>query len=209
MGLAPAVAEILAAAARVEIFEVNASHATHNPPPNKTPQRSFFAKLARIWRHRWMDERDVRAATPPELLSKLERFTKASEARHSGEIRICIEAGLPMSYIWRDATPRERAIAMFGKLRVWDTQQNNGVLIYELLAERSIEIIADRAVSMPANSVFWQESVNKLSAHLKQGDFERGLTQALEEISALLVQRFPIDANAVHKNELSDRPDIR
>ncbi len=178
-------------------------------PRLQQPRRSFFAKLARIGKHRWMDERDVRAATPPELLSKLERFTKASEARHSGEIRICIEAGLPMSYLWRDATPRERAIAMFGKLRIWDTEQNNGVLIYVLLAERAIEIVADRAVSMTANSVFWQDSVNKLSAHLKRGDFERGLTLALEDISALLVQHFPADANSVNPNELSNRPDVR
>jgi uncharacterized membrane protein len=193
--LAPAVVETLAAVARVEISDMK--------------QRNFFAKLARIWKHRWMDERDVRRAVPPELLTKLERFTAASEARHSGEIRICIEAGLPMSYLWRDATPRERAIAMFGKLRVWDTQHNNGILIYLLLAENAIELVADRAVSMPANSTFWQETVDKLSQHLKRGDFERGLTQALEEISALLVQHFPLQASQPHPNELSNRPDVR
>jgi uncharacterized membrane protein len=172
-------------------------------------QRNFFQKLARIWKHRWMDERDVRTAVPPELLAKLERFTTASEARHSGEIRICIEAGLPMSYLWRNATPRERAIAMFGKLRVWDTQHNNGVLIYLLLAERAIEIVADRTISMPANSDFWPKIVEKLSAHLKRGDYERGLTQALEEISALLAEQFPLKENAKHLNELSNRPDLR
>jgi uncharacterized membrane protein len=194
VALAPAAVAISAAAARVEISNM---------------QRNFFAKLKRVWKHRWMDERDIRRAVPPELLSKLEHFTAASEARHSGEIRICIEAGLPMSYLWRDATPRERAIAMFGKLRVWDTQHNNGVLIYLLLAENAIEIVADRAVSMSVNSDFWQETVNKLSAHLKRGDFEQGLTQALEEISALLMERFPVDANAANPNELSNRPDVR
>jgi uncharacterized membrane protein len=171
--------------------------------------RSFFAKLARIWKHRWMDERDVRRAVPPELLAQLERFTAASEARHSGEIRICIEAGLPMSYLWRDATPRERAIAMFGRLRVWDTAQNNGVLIYLLLAERAIEIVADRAISTPENSPFWQETVAHLSEHLKRSDYERGLTQAMEEISALLMQHFPAVAHAANPNELSNRPDVR
>ncbi len=180
-----------------------------NAPLAPRTGRHFFSKLTRIWKHRWMDARDVRAAVPPELLLKLERFTQASEARHSGEIRICIEAGLPMSYLWRDASPRERAIAMFGKLRVWDTQHNNGVLIYVLLAERAIEIVADRAVSVPANSAFWQDSVNQLSAHLQRGDFERGLTQALEDISALLVQHFPVDANSANLNELSNRPDLR
>jgi uncharacterized membrane protein len=151
----------------------------------------------------------VRRAVPLELLAQLERFTQASEARHSGEIRICIEAGLPMSYLWRDASPRERAIAMFGKLRVWDTAQNNGVLVYVLLAERAIEIVADRAVSTSADGLFWQKSVSKLSDHLKRGDFERGFTQALEEISALLVHQFPADLNSHNANELSNRPDTR
>jgi uncharacterized membrane protein len=193
---------ILAVAARVEIFNMLQANSPRI-------HRSFFAKLARIWKHRWMDERDVRRAAPPELLAQLERFTAASEARHSGEIRICIEAGLPMSYLWRDATPRERAVAMFGKLRVWDTAHNNGVLIYLLLAERAIEIVADRAISTPANSAFWQEIVAKLSGHLKRGDYEHGLTQAMEEISALLVQQFPVDAKQVNPNELSNRPDVR
>lgn len=177
--------------------------------PSQQKPRSLFAKLARIWKHRWMDESDVRRAAPPELLIKLERFTAASEARHSGEIRICIEAGMPMSYLWRDATPRERAIAMFGKLRVWDTEQNNGVLIYLLLAERAIEIVADRAVSTTANAQFWQDAVAHLAEHLKRGDYELGLTQALEEISALLVEQFPLQTSQANPNELSNRPDLR
>ncbi len=172
-------------------------------------QRNFFAKLARIWKHRWMDERDVRRAAPPELLVQLERYTAASEARHSGEIRICIEAGLPMSYLWRNATPRERAIAMFGKLRVWDTEHNNGVLIYLLLAENAIEIVADRSINTGASEHFWQKIVAELSTHLKRGDFERGLTQALEEITALLVQLYPVQPHQANPNELSNRPDVR
>jgi uncharacterized membrane protein len=172
-------------------------------------QYSFWAKLARIWKHRWMDERDVRRAVPPELLAQLERFTAASEARHTGEIRICIEAGMPMSYLWRNASPRERAVAMFGKLRVWDTEHNNGVLIYVLLAERAIEIVADRALSAGGEAIIWQDIMRHLSAHLKRGDFERGLTQALEEISAVLVQHFPVTAHQANPNELSNQPDIR
>jgi uncharacterized membrane protein len=172
-------------------------------------QRSFFAKLARIWKHRWMDERDVRRAVPPELLTQLERFTAASEARHTGEIRICIEAGMPMSYLWRDASPRERAIAMFGKLRVWDTEHNNGVLIYLLLADNAIEIVADRSINTGASEHFWQKIVQELSIHLKRGDFERGLTQALEEITAQLVKHFPVKPDQANPNELSNRPDVR
>jgi uncharacterized membrane protein len=170
---------------------------------------TLLQRLTRIWKHRWMDERDVRRAAPPELLSKLERYVTASEMRHSGEIRICIEAGLPMSYLWRDASPRERAISMFGKLRVWDTQHNNGVLIYLLLAENAIEIVADRAISTTDNADFWPKIVAGLSHHLKQSDFELGLTQAVEEISALLVQQFPVGSEQVNPNELSNRPDVR
>jgi uncharacterized membrane protein len=170
---------------------------------------TLLQRLTRIWKHRWMDECDVRRAAPPELLSKLERYVAASEARHSGEIRICIEAGLPMSYLWRDASPRERAIAMFGKLRVWDTQHNNGVLIYLLLADNAIEIVADRAISTPANLDFWPKIVARLSHHLKREDFELGLTQAVEEISALLVQQFPVANSDVNPNELSNQPDVR
>jgi uncharacterized membrane protein len=176
--------------------------------PRPAP-RSLLAKIVRIFKHRWMDDTDVRRAAPPELLAQLERFTAASEARHTGEIRICIEAGMPMSYLWRDATPRERAISMFGKLRVWDTAQNNGVLIYVLLAERAIEIVADRVVSTPPNSHFWQNVVTQLAQHLKRGDYERGLTQAMEEISALLVEQFPAQAHEINPNELSNRPDVR
>jgi uncharacterized membrane protein len=177
--------------------------------PFPSAPRSFFSKLARIWKHRWMDEGDMRRAVPPELLAQLERFTAASETRHSGEIRICIEAGMPMSYLWRDASPRDRAVAMFGKLRVWDTEHNNGVLIYVLLAERAIEIVADRALPAGGEATIWQEIVQRLSAHLKRGDFERGLTQALEEISAVLVQHFPVAAHQANPNELSNQPDVR
>jgi uncharacterized membrane protein len=172
-------------------------------------QRGLLGKLGRIFKHRWMDERDVRRAVPPELLTKLERYIAASEARHTGEIRICIEAGLPMSYLWRNATPRERAITMFGKLRVWDTERNNGVLIYLLLAENAIEIIADRAVFMPTNAMVWQEIVDRLAVHLRRSDFERGLTQALEEISAVLAQHFPQAADQARQNELPNAPDVR
>jgi uncharacterized membrane protein len=176
----------------------------------QTPmQPGLWAKLVRIFKHRWMDDRDVRSAIAPELLTQLERYVAASEARHTGEIRICIEAGLPMSYLWRNATPRERAVAMFSKLRVWDTEHNNGVLIYLLLAENAIEIIADRALFMRAGADIWQDIVDRLAAHLKHHDFERGLTQALEEISALLAREFPKGVSSPPRNELPNAPDLR
>lgn len=159
----------------------------------------------RLLRHRWLDESDTRKAIPPDLLERLARRVAASEKRHTGEVRIYVEAGLPMSYLWRSAMPRERAVAMFGKLRVWDTEYNNGVLIYLLLAEHAIEIVADRGLARHVAQEDWKAIIARMGALLHEGRFEDGLTQALEEVSALLVKHFPARGEA-NDNELPDEP---
>ncbi|MGV3569259.1 MAG: TPM domain-containing protein [Ramlibacter sp.] len=166
----------------------------------------MLARLRRILRHRWMDESDTRRAVPPELSERLAQRVAASEQRHTGEIRIYVEAGLPLSYLWRDAAPRERAIALFGKLGVWDTEQNNGVLIYLLLAEHAIEIVADRGLSRHVDPAQWQEVVQHMRQAFREGRFEDGLTQALEEVSALLVRHFPAAPGAANADELPNQP---
>jgi uncharacterized membrane protein len=166
---------------------------------------NLAGRLARMLRHLWLDEADTRKAIPPDMAERLARRVAASEQRHSGEIRLYVEAGLPISYLWRDATPRERALAVFGKLRVWDTEQNNGVLIYLLLAERAIEIVADRGLGSKVPPPEWQAIVARMGSAFKEGRFEDGLTQALEEVSALLVAHFP-RADAANPNELPDEP---
>ena len=167
---------------------------------------SLFARLGRIWRHRWTDEADLRRALPPEMLDRLTRRVAASERRHSGEIRVCVEAGLPLSYLWRDAPARERAIMLFGKLRVWDTEHNNGVLIYLLLAEHAIEIVADRGIDARVDAAQWAAMAGRMGAAFREGRFEDGLTQALEEVSALLVEHFPLADGQADRNELPDQP---
>ena len=167
---------------------------------------SMLSRLARLWRHRWVDEAEVRRALPTDLLDRLEHRVGASERRHSGEIRICVEAGLPMSYLWRDARPRERAITLFGKLRVWDTEHNNGVLIYLLLAEHAIEIVADRGIDARVDDAQWAALAQRMGAAFREGRFEDGLTQALEEVSALLVAHFPLAEGQADRNELPDAP---
>jgi uncharacterized membrane protein len=166
----------------------------------------MLRRLMRILKHRWIDEADTRRAIPPALVERLARRVAASEKRHSGEVRIYVEAGLPLSYLWRDARPRERAVAMFGKLRVWDTEQNNGVLIYLLLAEHAIEIVADRGLAQKVDPGTWQAIVQHMREAFRQGRFEDGLTQALEEVSALLVEHFPLAPGAADRNELPDEP---
>lgn len=168
--------------------------------------RNWRRTLGRIWRHRWLDESDRARAIPPDLLERLARRVAASEKRHSGEIRIYVEAGLPLSYLLRDATPRERALAIFGKLRVWDTEHNNGVLIYLLLAEHAIEIVADRGLNSRVDQAGWQRIVERMGSAFHEGRFEDGLTQALAEVSALLVAHFPLEQGEANPNELPDQP---
>jgi len=162
--------------------------------------------VARIVRHRWLDESHLRRALPAELLQRLTQRVQASEQRHTGQLRIYAEAGLPMSYLWRRATPRDRAVAMFGKLRVWDTEHNNGVLIYLLLAERAIEIVADRALARHVSQAQWQAIATRLGGALREDRFEDGLAQAVDEVTALLAAHFPATPGEVRRNELPDEP---
>jgi uncharacterized membrane protein len=166
----------------------------------------MLARIRRMFRHRWLDASDTRRAIPPALVERLAGRVAASERRHTGEVRIYVEAGLPLSYLWRDATPRERAVAMFGKLRVWDTEQNNGVLIYLLLAEHAIEVVADRGLARHVPDTQWRRIVQHMGAAFRESRFEEGLTQALEEVSALLVRHFPAPEGEANPNELPDRP---
>jgi uncharacterized membrane protein YgcG len=163
-------------------------------------------KLRRILKHRWIDETDARRALGRGAPQRIEARVKASELKHSGEIRVCIEAGMPLSYLWRNASARERAIALFGKLRVWDTAHNNGVLIYLLLAERRIEIVADRGLNDPVSSTAWQALLNGMAAAFKAGQFEAGLHAAIDAVDALLMQHFALAPGEKNPNELPDAP---
>jgi len=162
--------------------------------------------LMRLLRHRLWDEADARRALPAAALARLQQRVMQSEAHHSGEIRVCVEASLPLSYVWRGAAARERALAMFGKLRVWDTELNNGVLIYLLLAEHRIEIVADRAVDRHVDAARWRELVDAMAQAFRAGRFEEGLADAVDAIDALLVAHFPRATGAADANELPDAP---
>ncbi len=170
---------------------------------------SFLRKLTRIARHRWLDETDSARALGPQGLQRLQARVAAAERRHSGEIRVCVEAGLPLSYLWRNATVRERAVTMFGKLRVWDTEHNNGVLIYLLLAEHAIEIVADRGLTRRVPQATWDGLVQAMRGAFREGRFEDGLMQAVEAVDALLLEHFAVAEGGDNPNELPDRPDLR
>ncbi len=168
-----------------------------------------MARLSRILKHRWLDETDTARVLNAEALARLEARVAASEKQHSGEIRLCIEAGLPLSYLWRRATPRQRAITMFGKLGVWDTEFNNGVLIYLLLAEHAIEIVADRGLTRHVPQRQWDALVTGMGQAFRAKRFEEGLAQAIDAVHSLLVQHYPLAAGQANPNELPDRADLR
>ncbi len=166
-------------------------------------------KLLRLLKHRTLDERDALRALGRDGLARLEARVAASERHHSGEIRVCVEAGLPLSYLWRNASARERAVAMFGKLRVWDTEHNNGVLIYLLLAEHRIEIVADRGLNRFVDAAQWQAIMAAMRGAFRSGQFEAGLNDAIAAVDALLAQHFALAPGALNVNELPDAAHIR
>jgi len=172
------------------------------------------SSVMRALRHRWISESAARRAVPPALADRLTRQVAGSEARHSGEIRICVEGGLPASYLWRHVFGRvpmktlagQRAAMMFSRLRVWDTEANNGVLIYVLLAARHLEIVADRGITRLVPPADWQAMIERLSRAFAQGNIEQGLTQAVADVGAALEQHFPLPPGAAKVDELPDAP---
>ena len=160
----------------------------------------------RILRHLWRDADDAHRALDDAALDRLQQRVAASERLHTGELRICVEAALPWSYLRRNARPRERAVAMFGKLGVWDTEHNNGVLIYLLLAEHAIEIVADRGLARHVPQAEWDRLAAGMAASFKAGRFEDGLGEAIDAVEGLLIRHFPLAEGAESPNELPDRP---
>lgn len=170
----------------------------------------LLRELRRWGRHRWLDETDARRALGDAALGRLAARVTESERGHSGQIRLCVEAGLPLSYLWRGASPRERALTMFGKLRVWDTEHNNGVLIYLLLADRAIEIVADRALARQVPSAVWQDIVARMRTVLLSDGMENSLRLAVDEVDRLLRANFGRVADEPPgPNELPDTVALR
>lgn len=172
-----------------------------------------WSRMKRMVKHIWLDEADLKRFVSPAMLDRLQEKIMASEKQHSGEIRICVEAGLPWRALWRDTSTAEmtraRAVVLFSEMKVWDTANNNGVLIYVLLAEHSIEIVADRGLNPLVGSQDWRTLISAMGEAFRQGKFEEGLMRGIEKISVTLQQYFPVKAADTNPNELPDRPMLR
>ena len=147
-----------------------------------------------------------RRAFPQATLDAIEAAIRESETTHSGEIRFAIENSLPGTLVLGGMSGRERAIEMFSNLRVWDTEENSGVLVYLLLADHDIEIVADRGIAARVDPAAWEAVAQAMEAAFRQGEFERGALEGIARISDLLAQHFPPSGD--NRDELANRPVI-
>lgn len=150
--------------------------------------------------HRWRERRIF----PPRVLARIEQAIKAGEASHSGQIRFVVEGALDGRPLFRDQPARERAIDVFSQLRIWDTAHNNGVLIYLLLADRDVEIVADRGINAKVGTSGWEKICAAMEKDFRAGLFEHGVIEGIREVSRLMAQHFPAAPGTL--NELPDAP---
>ena len=162
--------------------------------------------IRRILKHLLMTEWQVRRAFPRVTLAAIENAIKASESAHVGEVRFAVEGALHSTALLRGQSPRDRAIEVFSQLRMWDTEHNNGVLIYLLLADRDVEIVADRGVHAKVTAPGWQKICRAMEAEFGQGNYERGAVSGIRAVTQHLVQHFPARDSA--RNELPDEPAV-
>jgi uncharacterized membrane protein len=163
-------------------------------------------RLARTLKHLLMPGAVTRRRFTPAVLTAIEAAIARVEAAHSGEICFAVETALDLPQLWRDASPRECALEAFAGLRVWDTEGNNGVLIYLLYADHDVEIVADRAIAARVSRAEWEGVCRGMEEHFRAGRFGEGAIAGIEAVGALLARHFPPTGGP--RNELSNRPTL-
>lgn len=158
----------------------------------------------RITRHLLQHHWRARRVFPRSVLDRIEQVIKQSEATHSGQIRFVVEGALDGRPLFRNQHARERALDVFSHLRIWDTAHNNGVLIYLLLADRDVEIIADRGIDAKVGAAGWERICRTMETEFAAGQFERGVIDGIAAVSRELAKHFP--PGGQHPNELPDEP---
>jgi uncharacterized membrane protein len=160
--------------------------------------------IARIGKHLLEHHWRARRLFPPKALTAIEQAIKAGETTHSGQVRFVVEGALDGAPLFRDQPARERALDVFAQLRIWDTVHNNGVLIYLLLADRDVEIVADRGIDMKVGAAGWEKICRDMEGDFKAGKFQSGVIRGIEAVSRQLARYFP--AQGKGPNELPDAP---
>ncbi len=165
-----------------------------------------MVKLTRWLKHAFMPPWRWRLSFPADVLNKIEKAVKQSETQHRGELRFAIENSLAPGWVWHGMTARQRATQAFSNLRVWDTEENSGVLIYIQLADHEIHILADRGINKRVAQSEWDKIAQIMKKEFQSGNFLEGSLQGIEQITQLLTIHFP--ATSENLNELSNRPVI-
>lgn len=160
--------------------------------------------IGRIGKHLLLHRWQVRRLFPRRTLAAIEQAIKAGEATHSGQLRFVVEGALDGAPLFRDQPARERALDIFSQLRIWDTAHNNGVLIYLLLADRDVEIIADRGIDAKVGRAGWEKICAEMERDFRAGQFEDGVIRGIKAVSRELATYFP--AQDKGPNELPDAP---
>ena len=162
--------------------------------------------IKRIVKHLFATDGQVRRAFPRIALKAIEKAIAASEGEHAGEIRFAVEAALDGRALFKGQSSRDRALDVFSQLRVWDTQHNTGLLIYLLLADRTVEIVADRGIHEKVGTQEWEKICKSMQTAFKQSNFEGGVIAGVQAVTQHLKAHFPVNAN--DRNELPDKPVI-
>ena len=157
--------------------------------------------LRHLFATRWHTRRRL---FTPAVLGHIEAAIRAVEARHAGEIRFAVETALDGEALWRDLPPRARALEVFSQLGVWDTQNNNGVLIYVLLADRDVEIVADRGIAARVPAAQWEQVCREIEAFYREGRFAQGSVAGIHGVGRLLERHFP--GQSADPDELPNQP---
>lgn len=160
--------------------------------------------LKRIVRHFFTGRANVQRVFPPQTLASIEQAIREAEAKHNGQIRFAVEASLDLRPLLAGQSARQRAIEVFSNLRVWDTEHNNGVLIYLLLADRDVEIVADRGIHTKLGQETWEAICHEMEAAFRAGNFEAGVLAGIHAVGEHLSRHFP--ARSGKPNELPDTP---
>jgi uncharacterized membrane protein len=150
--------------------------------------------------HRWRERRIF----TPKVLAAIEQAIKSGEATHAGQVRFVVEGALDGKALFRNQPARERALDIFSRLRIWDTAHNNGVLIYLLLADRKVEIVADRGIDAKVGAAGWEKICADMQKDFKAEKFVVGVIRGITEVSRQLALYFPKQGPG--RNELPDAP---
>lgn len=160
--------------------------------------------IGRIARHLIEHHWRVRRIFTPAVRDRIAQAIRAGEATHAGQVRFVVEGALDGRPLLTDQPARERALDVFSHLRIWDTAHNNGVLIYLLLADRNVEIIADRGIDARVGQAGWDRICREMETAFRAGRFEEGVVNGIAAVSRELARHFPPQAD--QRNELPDQP---